>query len=170
MREIDRLTTERYATPSLLLMQAAANASARAIAARLSFDLKNKTVQILCGRGNNGGDGAALARILWMMGARVDVILFGQVEEATGDARTNFEIIRHLASFEAGSSERPSPVSFVECEGIAEWERIASARRGYDLIVDALFGTGLTRPLARRLHEDRRTSRTHARRAKPRRT
>jgi NAD(P)H-hydrate epimerase len=147
MRDIDRLTTERFKTPSLLLMEAAANASARSITARLSCFLPNTTAQILCGRGNNGGDGAALARALWMMGAHVDVILFGRVEDAKGDARTNFEIVRHLASFAAGSSQRPSLISFVECDDISAWEKIASARRGYDVIVDALFGTGLTRPL-----------------------
>ncbi|HVF56157.1 MAG TPA: NAD(P)H-hydrate dehydratase [Pyrinomonadaceae bacterium] len=147
MREIDRLTSERYATPSLLLMETAANASARAIAARVSFDSPRKCVQVLCGRGNNGGDGAALARALLTMGAHVDVVLFGSVGETKGDARTNFEMLRRLASFEAGTSEQPSPVSFVECGDIGDWENLASARRGYDVIVDALFGTGLTRPL-----------------------
>lgn len=147
MREIDRLTTERYATPSLLLMQAAADASAREIAAQFSHDLTGKTFQILCGRGNNGGDGAALARALWMRGARVDVVLFGSVDETKGDARANFEIARRLASFEAGSNDRPPPLSFVECRDINAWEALASAPRGYDCIVDALFGTGLTRPL-----------------------
>src|SRR2546421_2699021 len=147
MREIDARTTERYAVPSLLVREAAASASAREIAARLSHDLRRKTVQILCGRGNKGGDGAALARVLWTMGARTDVVLLGRVEESKGDARTNFEIIRHLASFNAGSSDRPPPLSFAECHDISAWERIASARHGYDVIVDALFGTGLTRPL-----------------------
>jgi hydroxyethylthiazole kinase-like uncharacterized protein yjeF len=147
MREIDARTAERYAVPSLLLMEAAANASARAGAERLSHNLARKAVQVLCGRGNNGGDGAALARVLWTMGARVDLVLFGRADEAKGDARTNFEIVRHLASFAAGSSDSPPPLSFVECHDIAAWERIASARHGYDLVVDALFGTGLTRPL-----------------------
>ncbi|MDT5272734.1 MAG: ADP-dependent NAD(P)H-hydrate dehydratase / NAD(P)H-hydrate epimerase [Acidobacteriota bacterium] len=147
MREIDRLTTERYAIPSLLLMQAAANASAREIAAQFSHDLKGKTFQILCGRGNNGGDGAALARTLWTQGARVDVVLFGGADETKGDARANFEIVRRLASFEAGSNECPPPLSFVECKDINAWEALASAPRSYDCIVDALFGTGLTRPL-----------------------
>ncbi|MBC7930876.1 MAG: NAD(P)H-hydrate epimerase, partial [Rubrivivax sp.] len=147
MREIDRLTTERYATASLLLMEQAANASARAIAARLSHDLTGKRIQILCGPGNNGGDGAALARVLWMMGARVDVILFGHAEDAKGDAHVNFRIAQHLASFAAGSNDRPPPLSFVECHDIAAWEHLAGARHGYDVIVDALFGTGLARPL-----------------------
>lgn len=147
MREVDRLTTERYAVPSLLLMEAAANASARHIEARLAGGVRGKTFQILCGRGNNGGDGAALARVLWTMGARVDVILFGRAEDAKGDALTNFRTARELSRFGAGSSTEPPPLSFVECADDATWERIAGARHGYDVIVDALFGTGLTRPL-----------------------
>ena len=147
MREVDRLTTERYAVPSLLLMEAAANASARHIEARLAGGVRGKTFQILCGRGNNGGDGAALARVLWTMGARVDVILFGRAEESKGDALTNFRTARELSRFDAGSSTEPPPLSFVECADDATWERIAGARHGYDVIVDALFGTGLTRPL-----------------------
>src|SRR5947209_4865450 len=147
MREIDARTTERYAIPSLLLMEAAASASARGIAARLSNDLRRKTVQILCGRGNNGGDDLPISRVLWTLGARADVVLFGRVEDSKGDARTNFEIVRQLASFDAGSSDRPPPLSFAECHDISAWERMASAHHGYDVIVDALFGTGLTRPL-----------------------
>ena len=173
MREIDRLTTERYAIPSLLLMQAAADASAREIAAQFAHDLAGKTFQILCGRGNNGGDGAALARSLWAQGARVDVILFGGVDETKGDGRVNFEIARRLASFEAGSNDRPPPLSFVECKDIPAWETTASAARGYDCIVDALFGTGLTRPLEGLFAkvvahlELLRTARTHAGAAAP---
>jgi hydroxyethylthiazole kinase-like uncharacterized protein yjeF len=147
MREVDRLTTERYAVPTLLLMEAAANASARHVAARLAGGVRGKTFQILCGRGNNGGDGAALARVLWTMGARVDVILFGRAEDSKGDALTNFRTARELSRFGAGSSTEPPPLSFVECADDATWERIAGARHGYDVIVDALFGTGLTRPL-----------------------
>lgn len=148
MRLIDRLTTERYATPSLLLMEAAAAASAKAIAARLGGNLKGKRARILCGRGNNGGDGAALARALWQRGARTDVVLFGRIDESKGDARTNFEIVRHLASYGAGSDAEPPPLSFVECESVQDWEELARPRHAYDIIVDALFGTGLARPLA----------------------
>jgi NAD(P)H-hydrate epimerase len=148
MREIDRLTTERFATPSLLLMEAAAVAAAEAIARRLPEGLAHKRARILCGRGNNGGDGAALARALWRAGVRADVILFGRVEETEGDARVNFEMARRLASFEAGSQTQPPPLAFTECEGLAGWEELAPARHHYEIIVDALFGTGLARPLA----------------------
>lgn len=147
MREIDRLTTESYATPSLLLMESAANASARAIATHFDGDLSGKKVRIFCGRGNNGGDGAALARALWLMNAHVDVLIVGRVDETKGDARVNFEILRQLAAFEAGSRTRPSPLSILECVDVASWEKAAAPRKSYEIRVDALFGTGLSRPL-----------------------
>jgi NAD(P)H-hydrate epimerase len=147
MREIDRLTTARFSTPSQLLMEEAAAAAAQAIAANLPDGLQGKRALVLCGRGNNGGDGAALARQLWLAGTRADVVLFGRVEETVNEARTNFEIARKLSSFEAGTHTQPPPLSFIECLSVADWEEIASARHGYDIIVDALFGTGLARPL-----------------------
>lgn len=148
MRHLDRLTEEKYKTPSLLMMEAAANAALQAIACRLGYSLTGTKARVLCGPGNNGGDGAALARALSRLGAQTDVILFGRVEETKGDANTNFGLVRNLASFQAGSKSVPSPLSFVECESIPSWEEIARPRRSYDVIVDALFGTGLTRPLA----------------------
>ncbi len=151
MRRVDRLTTRDYQTPSLLLMQAAAGACFRAIDAHFCGALAGRKAQILCGPGNNGGDGAALAQQLSRAGVRVDVVLFGTVPDTTGDARTNFEIVQRLASFEAGSSTAGrhslSGLSFVECSTISAWEGLALPRHAYDLVVDALFGTGLSRPL-----------------------
>ena len=151
MRQIDRLTTQDYQTPSLLLMQAAAEACFLAIARHFCGELAGKKAQILCGQGNNGGDGAALAQELSRAGVRVDVVLFGTVVKAIGDARTNFEILRRMAGFEADSNSavnrRPSALSFVECNSPSTWEELARPRRTYDLIVDALFGTGLRRPM-----------------------
>ena len=147
MREIDRLTATDFETPSLLLMEAAAQVSLRALAQKFPDNLANKKARILCGPGNNGGDGAALARALARLGLQVDLILFERVEDTKGDARINFEIVRRLASFEAGSNVKPAPVSFLECATVSEWEEIARPRKAYDIIVDALFGTGLTRPL-----------------------
>jgi hydroxyethylthiazole kinase-like uncharacterized protein yjeF len=147
MREIDQLAVEEFDTPSLLLMEAAANAALTAIAKRFANDLSKRKVLVLCGPGNNGGDGAALARALGRSGASANVVLFGHVEQTRGDANTNFSAVRRLASFAAGSSAASSPLSFVECDSVTTWEEIARPRRTYDIIVDALFGTGLTRPL-----------------------
>ncbi len=147
MREIDRLTVENYHTTSLLLMESASAACLEAIRARFNGDLSGKRALVLCGKGNNGGDGAALARGLCRASVQCDVVLFGKFSETIGDARTNFESVRRLASFEAGSPEAPAPLTFIECEGVTGWEQIAKPRRTYDVIVDALFGTGLARPL-----------------------
>ena len=94
MREVDRLTTEKYGIPSILLMENAAHAAANVIKEKLGGRVEGKSFLILCGKGNNGGDGAALARILWIQGAYVDVYLFGKVKETKGDAQINFEIIK----------------------------------------------------------------------------
>ena len=93
MREVDRLTTEKYGIPSLLLMENAAHAVARVITEKLGGSVKGKSILILCGKGNNGGDGAALARILGMQGAFVDVLLFGKIKDTKGDARINFGVL-----------------------------------------------------------------------------
>jgi ADP-dependent NAD(P)H-hydrate dehydratase / NAD(P)H-hydrate epimerase len=147
MREIDRLTVETYQTPSLLLMEAAAIASLQAIQTHFHGELKGKKALVLCGKGNNGGDGAALARALTRAGVHCDVVLFAQVSETAGDARTNFDAVTHLASFHAGSASTPAPLTFLECVDVTSWEEIAPRRKTYDLIADALFGTGLVRPL-----------------------
>jgi ADP-dependent NAD(P)H-hydrate dehydratase / NAD(P)H-hydrate epimerase len=147
IREIDRLTVENFGTPSLLLMEAAANACVRVLQTRIEDGVAGKRALVLCGKGNNGGDGAALARGLSRLGAHCDVILFGKLSETIGDARTNLEAVSKLAGFEAGSDTSPAPLSFSECDGISTWEQLARPRKTYDVIVDALFGTGLTRPL-----------------------
>lgn len=147
MREIDRLTVENYHTTSLLLMESASAACLEAIRARFNGELAGRRALVLCGKGNNGGDGAALARGLCRASVQCDVVLFGKFSETTGDAHTNLESVRRLASFEAGSPEAPAPLTFIECEGVSAWEKIAKPRRTYDVIVDALFGTGLKRPL-----------------------
>ena len=147
IREIDRLTAENYHTSSLLLMEAASTACLDAIRGRLDGHVRDKKALILCGKGNNGGDGAALARAMSRAGMHCSVVLFGKVSETSGDARTNFESVIRLASFEAGSHESPPPLTFIECDSVTAWEQIAKPRSAYDVIVDALFGTGLTRPL-----------------------
>jgi NAD(P)H-hydrate epimerase len=147
MREIDRLTVENYHTTSLLLMESASAACLEAIRTRFNGELPGKRALVLCGKGNNGGDGAALARGLCRASVQCDVVLFGKFAETVGDAHTNFESVRRLASFEAGYADAPAPLTFIECEDVSGWEQIAKPRRTYDVIVDALFGTGLTRPL-----------------------
>src|SRR6059036_2997083 len=85
MREVDRLTTERYGIPSLQLMEAAGTHVADAVRQRAAL-LRPRRVAIVCGKGNNGGDGLVAARLL--KESRFDplVCLFGKREEVRGDA------------------------------------------------------------------------------------
>ena len=144
MREIDRRTISDCQTPSLSLMQAAAAACFDAISQHFNGELAGKKAQILCGPGNNGGDGAALAMALCSAGVQTEIILFSAVAATSGDARINFESAKEFASQEANNSS----FSFEECQDEAAWGEIIRQATYHDLIVDALFGTGLTRPLA----------------------
>lgn len=146
MREIDRLTTERYGIPSLVLMENASAATARVIAASFPSEIANRSVLVLCGRGNNGGDGAATARLLAHAGANVTTILFGNIANTKDDARTNFEA---LASLAQDSSVAKGIARLIECASDDECRSSVNEKlsESPDVIVDALFGTGLTRPL-----------------------
>ena len=149
MREIDRLTTERYGIPQLLLMENAAHAAGRVIVEKLGGSVEGKSILILCGKGNNGGDGAALGRILWQQGADVEVCLFGLVEDTKDEARANFDILKRITEDE-GFELSQSDLAFEEITGLEEWldyDSLNFHSDDPDVIVDALFGTGLTRPL-----------------------
>jgi len=145
MRNIDRLTVQKHQIPSIQLMQNAAAACFLEIKKYFSGNLEGKKALILCGQGNNGGDGAALAQEFLCAGVTTDVILFGQVQESKGDALSNFESVQRRAKSQSASET--SSMSFVECNSISDWERIAGSQGAYDLVVDALFGTGLSRPI-----------------------
>jgi NAD(P)H-hydrate epimerase len=138
MREVDRLTTERCGVPSLLLME---NAAAQTVQAteRKFGDLAGKRALVICGRGNNGGDGAAIARLLHGKGAPVDVLLLGRIEDSKGDANTNFRAAFDIATA-AGSNFR-----FKEIETTEQFWAEATAYP-HALFFDAIFGTGLKRP------------------------
>lgn len=143
MREVDRQTTEKYGIPSILLMENAAHAAARAISEKLGGSVAGKSFLILCGKGNNGGDGAALARILWTLGANVNVLLFGEIGETKDDAKVNFEILEKIDAEQTcqnfisfGKSQ--SPVDLLANDLYINLLNKA------DAIVDSLFGTGLS--------------------------
>ncbi len=153
MREIDRLTTERYGVSSLTLMENAGLATVRCVAERLENHVDEKSIVVFCGKGNNGGDGAVAARLLAIAGARVSLILIGKVEETKGDARENFERLRvwqtqHSESTRAVVNQEGS-VNLFECESARGWQQLLESvlAAPHDAIVDALFGTGLSRPV-----------------------
>lgn len=145
MREVDRLTTERYGIPSIILMENAAHAVARVITEKLGGSVKGKSILILCGKGNNGGDGIALARILWIQGANVTAYLMYADDEIVGDAKQNLTLLRNLHARQAPFAE--PAIGFAEVGTHRSFFDRPDALLGADVVVDALFGTGLTRPL-----------------------
>lgn len=144
MREVDRLTTERYGIPSIILMENAAHAVARVITEKLGGSVKGKSILILCGKGNNGGDGAALARLLWKEGAQVGFLLFGQIDDSRGDAKVNFEILRNIGEnvLTSGGTFNKLLVHQDDEDLVPLLEALLSSG-DIELVVDALFGTGL---------------------------
>ncbi len=143
MRELDRLTVERCGIPYATLMETAGSRVVEAIIENYG-PVADKSFAVFCGKGNNGGDGAVIARLLWMRGAPlVDVYLFGSIEETTGDARANFEIIKKI-SVEEQAQARFYPC--LVCHEVTN-EEDANIYDGADVVVDALFGTGLSRPV-----------------------
>src|SRR6185295_11515145 len=95
MREADRRTIEDVGIPSLVLME---NAGRQVVAAMEAIydDLADRRVGVLCGRGNNGGDGFVVARTLIQRNVDVAVFLIGRVADVRGDARVNLEILGRL--------------------------------------------------------------------------
>src|SRR5712691_2763735 len=135
MREADRRTIDDIGIPSLVLME---NAGRQAVAAMEAMygDLLERQVAVLCGRGNNGGDGFVIARTLLQRGIDVSVFLMGRVADVRGDARTNLEILGRLG------------LTVVEVADSQAWELHFSEVSDCTLIVDAIFGTGLNAPVS----------------------
>ncbi|CAN5389256.1 NAD(P)H-hydrate dehydratase [soil metagenome] len=129
MREADRRTIDEIGIPSVVLME---NAGRQAVAAmEAAFDdLDSSHVGVLCGRGNNGGDGFVIARTLIQRGIEVSVFLLGSVAEVRGDARTNLEVLGRIG------------LTVVEITSAQEWELHFSEVSECDLLVDAILGTG----------------------------
>src|ERR1700694_2656669 len=87
MREIDRVTSERFGVPSLTLMENAGSAVAEFVLERYS---SAKTIGVICGKGNNGGDGFVAARKLTNAGKNIQVLLLADPSELRGDAAEMF--------------------------------------------------------------------------------
>ena len=134
MREADRKTIEEIGIPSMVLME---NAGRQVVAAmETAFDhLPDARVAILCGRGNNGGDGFVVARVLWQRGVDAQVYVLGRLNELAGDARANLDILGRLG------------LPVVEVHSEQDWELHGGEVLRSDIVVDAMFGTGLKTPL-----------------------
>jgi len=132
MQELDRRTIQEAGVPGAVLMENAGRAVAEVIVARFA-DIFPGPVLVLCGRGNNGGDGFVIARLLREAGWQVRTILLAERAAIGGDAATM------LLQYE----KRDGVV--IEAVDEARLTTALASVPGCQLVIDALFGTGLTR-------------------------
>ena len=138
MREIDRVTSERFGVPSITLMENAGSAVARFI---LSDYPQAERVGILCGKGNNGGDGFVVARKLVEAGRAVRVLLLSDPAELRGDSAAMFQdMLQRLQPLQL------APLIVREASGLDSSD--AAEIFAADVIVDAILGTGFRPPVS----------------------
>jgi len=131
MREVDRATIQDVGVPGVVLMENAGRSCVETIFERFPERLR-QGVAVLCGKGNNGGDGFVIARHLTNYGVDLRVYLFGKVKDIKGDARINLDAARAMG---------------IKITEVLDARSLRTVNVNAGLIVDAIFGTGLERPL-----------------------
>jgi NAD(P)H-hydrate epimerase len=131
MRAADRATTERFGVPSIDLMRNAGQAVARFVLREFP---ECRRITVLCGRGNNGGDGFMAARYLADADKEVTVLILGDPSDLKGDAKEAY-------------SEMPVGPVVVRDEAALESQEIGSLLAEAQLLLDAVVGTGFKPPL-----------------------
>ncbi len=129
MRALDRHTIDVQGIPGEILMESAGRAVAEAVV-RLLPTTRSQTVAVVCGAGNNGGDGLVVARQLHVAGVDVRAVVLGDPSRLSGDTAAN--------------RDRGLRVG-VHLEDVLEGQDWRLPERG--IVVDAIFGTGLSRPV-----------------------
>jgi NAD(P)H-hydrate epimerase len=129
MQDLDRRATAGHGIPGLTLMENAGRAVVEFMEKHLG-SLVGTQPLVVCGKGNNGGDGFVVARLLLAKGAKPDCILLGSSSDLSGDALTNYQRLK-----DAG-------FAVVEASSLTDIEPLFQGRK---TVIDAIFGTGLTR-------------------------
>jgi hydroxyethylthiazole kinase-like uncharacterized protein yjeF len=124
MQAIDSAAIDEYGLPGMVLME---NAGLRVLEVVEEFASRDSRITIICGRGNNGGDGFVVARHLFNRGANVQALLLAEAAGVRGDAEANFAIARHAG---VPIIEAPSP------------RVLNRAAAEADILVDGILGTG----------------------------
>ncbi|MDD5038152.1 MAG: NAD(P)H-hydrate epimerase [Dehalococcoidales bacterium] len=135
MREIDRRTQEEFGIPATILMENAGRAVFQTAMEMLS-ETTEKKATVVCGRGNNGGDGFVAARHLMNNGVDVSVFLVADIKELRGEAEANY----HRADKIARTTGK-----VIETLNEKNLSSFKSNLKETSLIIDGIFGTGLAR-------------------------
>ena len=126
MREIDRLTIDETGIAGIVLMENASQAVAK-VCLNYVNQFKNPKVAVVCGGGNNGGDGFAVARILKCNGVESKIVFIGNKEKLTPDALVNYRVAKNF-----------------DIEVITDISDLETILEKQHAIIDGIFGTGFT--------------------------
>jgi hydroxyethylthiazole kinase-like uncharacterized protein yjeF len=159
IREIDRVTSERFGVPSLTLMENAGSAVAEFVLSH--YRGPRTSFGVICGKGNNGGDGFVVARKLYEADKGVRLLLLAQPGELKGDAALNFKRLetlppsiksgtKYLSGFHGGATEAgQSSIEIIVATSPAELGSAAANHVfGSDILIDAILGTGFRPPVS----------------------
>ncbi len=135
MQACDRYAIDTLKIPSLILMENAGRGVVEMMEGHFG-PMVGKTILVVCGKGNNGGDGYVVARHLFNRGAKIIVVLIGKASELKGDAKTNFENIRQMAL----RFKKSGMLQIKELKS----KRMLKLLPRADIVVDAIFGTGFS--------------------------
>lgn len=136
MQRFDRSAIGTYAIPGIVLMENAGRAFVEFLEQHVG-SLLGKLVVVVCGKGNNGGDGFVIARHLSNRGAAVHVLLIGKKSDVKGDAQTNLSILLKMLR------SKRSSVAFHEVPTVGKMNTVTTSLSDSPaVVVDALFGTG----------------------------
>lgn len=128
MRKIDNYSIQVLKIPSIVLME---NAALKVVK---NIDIQNvQNCSIICGKGNNGGDGLAVARHLHVIGKDVGVFLLGGEKGLSGDSQINYNILLNMG------------VKIISINNMEDINEMRECLEQADIIVDAIFGTGLNK-------------------------
>lgn len=128
MRKIDKYSIEVLKIPSIVLME---NAALKVIR---NIDIENMhSFSIICGKGNNGGDGLAIARHLHVMGKDISVFLLGGEQGLSGDSQINYNILLNMG------------IKIMPVNNMEDINEMREYLEQIDIIIDAIFGTGLNK-------------------------
>ena len=137
MRACDQRTINDIGLPGMVLMENAAQGAVRVLLDQVG-SLEGARVAVLAGRGNNGGDGLAMARILANQGALCEVYLLAEKSQLTGDAAMNLKVALACG------------VRVIEAPDEARLEALSGEIARHELFIDALLGTGLSKEVTGR--------------------
>jgi NAD(P)H-hydrate epimerase len=134
MREADRRTIREVGIPASILMESAGRAVVRTMVERIE-DLASRSVVVVCGKGGNGGDGLVVLRTLANLGYDARAVVLAPFENLSPEALDNLQ-----AALKLGLVVESAPTA-------ESWGDVLAHLAGADVVVDAIFGTGLIESL-----------------------